>query len=292
MKSLIQIIKEAEEKKIAIGHFNIGNLEQLKAIAHVGGRLNVPVIIGVSEGERAYLGVKHVVDFVKSYNEQHAVEGGFQLFLNADHTHSLEKIKEAVEAGFDAVLFDGGKFSLDENIQKTKETVGVAKSINPNVIVEGELGYIGSSSEILSDVPSGAAMRPEDLTKAEYAARFVKETGVDLLAPAVGNIHGMFKDMPNPHIDIERIRNIRIMCGVPLVLHGGSGIVDEDFIAAINAGISIVHISTELRYIWRKELEEALRENPLEIAPYKVMPEVVKAIEEVVEKRVKLFSRL
>jgi len=292
MKSLIQIIKEAEEKKIAIGHFNIGNLEQLKAIAHVGGRLNVPVIIGVSEGERAYLGVKHVVDFVKSYNEQHAVEGGFQLFLNADHTHSLEKIKEAVEAGFDAVLFDGGKFSLDENIQKTKETVGVAKSINPNVIVEGELGYIGSSSEILSDVPSGAAIRPEDLTKPEDAARFVKETGVDLLAPAVGNIHGMFKDMPNPHIDIERIRNIRIMCGVPLVLHGGSGIVDEDFIAAINAGISIVHISTELRYIWRKELEEALRENPLEIAPYKVMPEVVKAIEEVVEKRVKLFSRL
>lgn len=299
MKSLKELILGAEEKKIAIGHFNIGNLEQLKAIAHVGGRLNVPVIIGVSEGERAYLGVKHVVDFVKSYNEQHAKEGGFRLFLNADHTHSVEKIKEAVEAGFDAVLFDGGKYSLEENIKKTKEAVDVAKSINPNVIVEGELGYIGSSSEILSGVPTGAAIRPEDLTKSEDALRFVKETGVDLLAPAVGNIHGMLArpsesggGFENPRIDIERIKKIRETAGVPLVLHGGSGIVDEDFIAAINAGISIIHISTELRYIWRKELEEALRENPLEIAPYKVMPEVIKAIEEVVEKRVRLFSKL
>jgi len=317
MKSLKELIQDAEGKKIAIGHFNIGNLEQLKAIAHVGGRLHVPVIIGVSEGERAYLGVKHVVDFVKSYNEQHAENppagGGFRLFLNADHTHSVEKIKEAVEAGFDAVLFDptpnfvgreagGGKFSLEENIKMTREAVNVAKSINPNVIVEGELGYIGSSSEILSGVPSGAAIRPEDLTKPEDALRFVKETGVDLLAPAVGNIHGMLArpnspdgeegGFENPRIDIVRIKEIREIVGVPLVLHGGSGIVDEDFTAAINAGISIIHISTELRYIWRKELEEALRENPLEIAPYKVMPEVIKAIEEIVEKRIKLFSKL
>lgn len=310
MKSLKELIQEAEGKKIAIGHFNIGNLEQLKAIAHVGGRLNVPVIIGVSEGERAYLGVKHVVDFVKSYNEQHAKEEGFKLFLNADHTHSVEKIKEAVEAGFDAVLFDptpnfvgrgasGEKFSLEENIKKTKEAVEVAKSINPDVIVEGELGYIGSSSEILSGVPGGAAIRPEDLTTPEDALKFVKETGLDLLAPAVGNIHGMLArpsesggGFENPRIDIRRIKEIREASGVPLVLHGGSGIIDEDFTEAINAGISTIHISTELRYIWRKELEKVLRENPLEIAPYKVMPEVIKAIEEVVEKRVKLFSKL
>ncbi len=292
MKLLKELIREAEEKKIAIGHFNIGNLEQLKAIAHVGERLNMPIIIGVSEGERAYLGVHHVVDFVKSYNNEHAVEGGFRLFLNADHTHSVEKIKEAVEVGFDAVLFDGGKLPFDENVTMTKEAVRIAKSINPDVLVEGELGYIGSSSEILSGVPSGAAIRPEDLTRPDDALKFVKETGVDLLAPAVGNIHGMFKDMPNPRIDTPRIKEIRETAGVSLVLHGGSGIVDEDFTAAINAGISIIHISTELRYVWRKELEEALRENPLEIAPYKVMPEVIKAIEEVVERRVKLFSKL
>ncbi len=299
MKLLKELIREAEEKKIAIGHFNIGNLEQLKAIAHVGERLNMPIIIGVSEGERAYLGVHHVVDFVKSYNNEHAVEGGFRLFLNADHTHSVEKIKEAVEVGFDAVLFDGGKLPFDENVTMTKEAVRIAKSINPDVLIEGELGYIGSSSEILSGVPSGAAIRPEDLTRPDDAARFVKETGVDLLAPAVGNIHGMLArpsesggGFENPRIDTPRIKEIRETAGVSLVLHGGSGIVDEDFTAAINAGISIIHISTELRYVWRKELEEALRENPLEIAPYKVMPEVIKAIEEVVERRVKLFSKL
>lgn len=283
----------AKEKKTALGHFNIGNLEQLKAIAHVGGRLNLPVIIGVSEGERAYLGTYHVADFIKSYNRQHAdvsSSGGFRLFLNADHTHSIEKIKEAVEAGFDSVLFDGGKLPLEENIKMTKEAVKIAKGINPNVIVEGELGYIGPSSEIISKIPEGAAIDEKDFTKVEDAKRFVEETGVDLLAPAIGSIHGMFKDAPDPHLDIKRIKEISDAVKIPLVLHGGSGVRDEDFIAAVDAGMSIVHISTELRYIWRKELEEVLKEHPLEITPYKVMPEVIKAIEDVVERRMKLFN--
>lgn len=290
--NLIETIKDAEKKGIAIGHFNIGNLEQLKAIAHVGIRLNIPMMIGVSEGERAYLGIHHVVDFIKSYNDEYAKEGGFKLFLNADHTHSLDKVKEAAEAGFDEILFDGGKLSLEENIAQTKEAMKIVKSINPSIVVEGELGYIGSASEIRTGIPEGAAIKPEDLTKPEDAVRFVKETGVDMLAPAVGNIHGMFKDVPDPALDIARIIEIKKAVGIPLVLHGGSGNADSDFRSAISAGISIVHISTELRYIWRKELEAALKEHPMEIAPYKVMPEVIKAIEEVVERRVRLFSNL
>lgn len=292
MKTLAQVLREAEEKKIAIGHFNIGNLEQLKAIAHVGLRLNVPLVIGVSEGERAYLGVHHVADFIRSYNKEHAKEGGFQLFLNADHTHSIEKAREAAEAGFDEVLFDGGKLPLEENIRQTKEVVAMIKKINPAILVEGELGYIGSSSEIRSGIPEGAAVKPEDLTKPEEAARFVRETGVDMLAPAVGNIHGMFANAPDPALDIARIRAIKEAVKIPIVLHGGSGNSDADFLAAIDAGVSLIHISTELRYIWRKELEEVLKEHPMEIAPSKLMPEVVKAVEGVVEKRVKLFSKL
>lgn len=290
--NLIETIHSAEKKGIAIGHFNIGNLEQLKAIAHVGVRLNVPIVIGVSEGERAYLGVRHVVDFIKNYNDEHAKEGGFHLFLNADHTHSLDKVREAAEAGFDEILFDGGKLSLEENIAQTKEAIKIVKSINPSIVIEGELGYIGSASEIRTGIPEGAAIKPEDLTKPEDAARFVKETGVDMLAPAVGNIHGMFKDVPDPALDIARIAEIKKAVGIPLVLHGGSGNTDADFKNAIAAGISLVHISTELRYVWRKELEVALKEHPMEIAPYKVMPEVIKAIEEVVERRVRLFSGL
>ncbi|RJQ27005.1 class II fructose-bisphosphate aldolase [Candidatus Parcubacteria bacterium] len=288
----IEYIKEAEQKKIAIGHFNIGNLEQLKAIANVGIKLNVPLIIGVSEGEREYLGTQHVADFVASYNKIYGKEGGFHLYLNADHTHSLEKIEEAVRAGFDAVLFDGGKLPIEENIRLTKEAVRVARSINPDIVIEGELGYIGSSSQIFEKIPDGAEIGPDQLTSVESAKRFVLETGVDLLAPAVGNVHGMYANMKNPHIDSERIKSMKHEISASLVLHGGSGVSDDDFIAAINAGVSIIHISTELRYVWRTKLEAVLREHPMEIAPSKIMPELLNAIEDVVEKRVRLFFRM
>jgi fructose-bisphosphate aldolase class II len=291
MKKLTDVIREAEEKKVAIGHFNIGNLEQLKAVARAARRLDVPVIIGVSEGERAYFGVHHVKDLIASYNAEHA-QGNSRLFLNADHTHSLDLIKEATRAGFDEVLFDAGVLPLEKNIALTREAVKAAKALVPGVLVEGELGNIGSGSEIRTELPKGAAVRPEDFTKPEDAARFVKETGVDLLAPAVGNIHGMFAGRANPRLDIERIRAIREAAGVPLVLHGGSGIRDEDFTAAIAAGISIIHISTELRVAWRKGLEDSLDEHTGEVAPYKVLPEVIEVIERVVEQRLRLFSRL
>lgn len=289
---LIECIKNAEQKKIAIPHFNVGNLEQLKAVANVGIKLDVPLIIGLSEGEREYLGTQHIVDFVASYNNAHGKYGGFYLYLNADHTHSLEKAKEAASAGFDAVLFDAGKLPFEEDIKATKDAVIILKEINKDIIVEGELGYIGSSSEILTKIPDGAAIRPEDLTTPEMAERFVRDTGIDLIAPAVGNIHGMYANMKNPALDIERIREIHKIVNVPLVLHGGSGTADEDFVRAIDAGVSVIHISTELRYIWRTELERVLREHSMEIAPSKIMPEILKAIEDVVEKRTRLFLKL
>lgn len=289
-------IQHAETRKIAIGHFNIANLEQLKAIAHVGVRLNVPIIIGVSEGEREYLGVHHVRDLVKSYNDEHAKEGGFQLFLNADHTKSLEKAKEAAANGFDEILFDGSKLPVEENIAQTREAVRAVKRgwkfWQKDVLVEGELGYIGGASEIREGIPEGAAIKPEDLTTPEDAKRFVKETGVGLLAPAVGNIHGMYASAPDPALDIARIRAIKGAVRVPLVLHGASGNTDEDLRAAIEAGVSIIHISTELRAAWRKGMEEELKEHPKEVAPYKVMPDVVKAMEEVVEHHLRIFNRL
>ena len=300
--TLREAIRNAEAKKIAIGHFNIANLEQLKAIAHVGIKLNVPIIIGVSEGEREYLGVHHVRDLIRSYNDEHAKEGGFRLFLNADHTKSLEKAKEAVSVGFDAILFDGSKLPLEENIAETRKAARIAKRglrfWRKEVLVEGELGYIGGASEIRDSVPEGAVIKSEDLTKPEEAARFVKETGVDMLAPAVGNIHGMRADASDPALDIARIKAIKealqnLPAGrqVPLVLHGASGNTDEDLRVAIDAGVSIIHISTELRAAWRKGMEEELAEHPKEVAPYKVMPDVLKAMEEVVEHHLRLFNQ-
>ena len=138
----------------------------------------------------------------------------------------------------------------------TKKCVEYAKSVNSGIVVEGELGYIGTSSKMLDEIPEGVEM-----TSVEDAKRFVKETGVDLFSPAVGNIHGMLKGVKNPDLDIQRIKDVREACGVPLVLHGGSGITDEDFVSAIESGISIVHINTEIRKAYRESLEQSLEQN-------------------------------
>ncbi|MGC9610626.1 MAG: class II fructose-bisphosphate aldolase [Minisyncoccia bacterium] len=296
MRSLKQAIKNAEKGKIAIGHFNISNLEQLKAIAEAVRKLNLPVIIGVSEGEREYIGVNQVKDLIDGYNKEFGGNSGFWLFLNADHTHSLDKVQEAAAANFDEILFDGGKLLLEENIKQTKQALKIAKPglklWRKNILIEGELGYIGSASEIRKEIPEGAAIKPEDLTKPEEAAQFVKETGVDLLAPAVGNIHGMYANISDPALDIERIRAIKKAVKIPLVLHGASGNTESDLLAAIDAGISIIHISTELRAAWREGLEKDLKEKPDEVAPYKLTPDAIKKTEEIVERKLRLFNKL
>ncbi|MEK7608079.1 MAG: class II fructose-bisphosphate aldolase, partial [Patescibacteria group bacterium] len=156
---------------------------------------------------------------------------------------------------------------------------------------EGELGYIGSSSEVRDALPEGAAINPEDLTKPEDAARFVKETGVDLLAPAVGNIHGMFSNATDPALDIPRVQAVAEAVGIPLVLHGASGNSEADVAAAIAAGVSIVHINTEIRLAWKRGVEEGLKTMSNEVAPYKLLAPAYEGVREVVVKHLKLFSR-
>lgn len=296
MNNLSEIISKFDSSGKAIAHFNVSNFDQIKAILEVASQLGEPVIIGLSEGERNYLGVKRVAYFIRDLGE----ELGCSVFLNADHTHSSEKAREAAEAGFDAVLFDGGKLSFNDNIEETKKAVSLVKEINPKILVEGELGYIGDSSKVLTELPKGAAFRKDDMTNPDDAERFVRETGVDLLAPAVGNIHGIVIrkgskeddfEADNPEIDTERIKNIRSASGVPLVLHGGSGIKDNEFKMAIKSGISIIHISTELRVAWRRGMEDALRKNPKEFTPYKISPLVVDSVSKIVRERVSLFSK-
>lgn len=288
MRNLKEVIKDAEQRGVAVGHFNISELGALKAVAEVARELNLPVIVGTSEGEREFIDVHDAVALVRDLREQH----GQEIYLNADHTKSLEKAKEAVETGYDAILFDGGALPIEENIQKTKEVVNYVKSVNPEIIVEGELGNIGSGSSIRKELPKGAAISPEDLTKPEDALRFVQETGVDMLAPAVGNIHGMFANAPEPALDIARIAAIKKAVGVPMVLHGGSGNTDADFLAAIDAGINIIHISTELRLAWRKGMEETLKDKPDEVAPYKLMEKSIEEMKKVLAQRLKLFNKL
>lgn len=287
--TVLESIKKAEDEDRAIGHFNIANLEMLKAISHVTEKYDVPVFIGTSEGERGFLGDHHSVDLIESYNKEYGKEEGYQLFLNADHTRDLKKIESAAEVGYDSVIIDGADLPFEENIKKTRKAVTKAKAINPDIVVEGELGFIGKSSKLRDELPEGVSIDREDLPTPEQAKEFVDKTGVDLLAPAVGNMHGMFKKADNPDLQIDLIRDIREAAGVPLVLHGGSGVTDGDFREAIKAGISVVHVSTEIRVAWRETLEKTLKEKPDELAPYRILPEVVEAMESVVGRKMKLF---
>jgi fructose-bisphosphate aldolase class II len=288
MKGLLRVIKESERRGVAIGHFNIAETSMLKAIFGAAKELGVPVIIGTSEGEAGFMGRRQAAALIRSLREEYK----FPIFLNSDHTKNFDEVKKAVAAGYDAILFDGGTLPIEENIRQTKKVVKYVKSKNKNILVEGELGNIGSGSVLRKELPKGAAIKSEDLTKPEEALKFVKATGVDMLAPAVGNLHGMFANAPEPALDIGRIKAIKQAVKIPLVLHGGSGNTDADFLAAIDAGVSIVHISTELRVAWRKGLGGGLMEHPDEIAPYKLLAEPVNAVQAVVKQRLQLFNKL
>jgi len=287
MKMLYECIKEAEDKRMALAHFNVSNLEMIWAVSKVAKDLRTPVIIGVSEGERKSIGLRQarvIIDSIKKDLDH-------PIFLNADHTYTVEGVKEAIDAGYDSVIFDGTKLSEEENIKKTREVVLYVRAHGSHTLVEAELGNIGHGSVVRDSIPKEAAQNESMYTKPDFANMFVNETGVDLIAPAVGNIHGMIKT-GNPHIATDVIEEIREMSGVPLVLHGGSGITDEDFVKAIDAGISTIHISTELRLAWRSGLVKGLSENPDEIAPYKYIGDAIESFSELVEKRIKLFARL
>jgi len=285
LKSLKEYIKEAEEKGVAIGHFNVSNIEAVNAIYNVAKKLNVPVIIGVSEGEEDFIGANNIANIIKGIREK----DNYPIFLNADHHYTFERVKNVLDIGFDSAIIDGAKLPIEENISLAKKCVEYSKNINREVLIEGEIGFIGQSSKILDKIPEGVS--EETMTKPEDAKYFTEQTGVDLLSASVGNIHGMIKG-GNPKIDIERIKEIKKACSVPLVLHGGSGISDEDFREAIKAGISVIHINTEIRIAYREALQKYLEENPNEIAPYKILAGSVKAIEDVVERRLKLFNNL
>lgn len=284
MKTLREAVQDASARKVAIGHFNVSDSNQVRGIVDAARELNVPVIIGVSEGERKWIGVRQVAALVHSYREQ-----GMDVYLNADHTKSLEGVKEAIDAGFDAVLYDGSSLPFDENAAHAREAVALARESGRDVMVESELGYIGTSSAMLDAIPDGAGLQPTD---PEEAARFVQATGIDLLAPSVGNIHGMLKSMPNPKLDIQRIEAIYAAAHVPVVLHGGSGTSDADFRAAVAAGAAIVHINTEIRLAYRRGIEEGLAKDVNEVSPYKFLEPGYTSLKKVVKERLALFANV
>jgi fructose-bisphosphate aldolase class II len=273
----------------ALAHFNISNLDQARAICDVAQELKEPVIIGVSEGEREYMGVNMVRKVIDELNEEYAIP----VFLNADHTYSLVKVMEAVEAGYDSVIVDGAKLPYEENVALVRTCVDAIRvyeeKTGRRVLVEAELGYIGQSSSLNQSLPEGVT--EANLTTAEQAKDFVIRTGIDMFAPAVGNVHGMLTDAPEPRLHIDRLKEISGVIDIPMVLHGASGNTDEDLKAAIDAGISIIHINTEIRKAFRDGEMEFLEEHPNEIAPYKFGKQGQDEMKKVVRGKMELYTK-
>lgn len=282
--TLRETVAQYRQAGKALGHFNFSDSNQLHAIAQAAKDTNLPVIVGLSEGEREYFPISHARAILDVYRGQ-----GLEIFLNADHTYSIEKVQRAIAAGVDSVVVDGAKMPFADNVVFAGTAVKYARASGRDVIVEGELGYIGTSSKVLDTLPEGAAVTEEMMTKPDEIKSFVEQSGIDMVAPAVGNIHGVVKS-GQPKLSIERISSLAAAAGVALVLHGGSGSPDEEFVAAIKAGIAIIHINTDLRVLYRNELKNTLDTDLAETTPYKFLTPSVDAMKAFVAQKMRLFA--
>jgi fructose-bisphosphate aldolase, class II len=282
---LKQILKKALDEGWAVPHFNISDLVTLRAICEAAKELGSPLLVGTSEGERKFIGVDHSVSLIESYRKEYNIP----IFLNADHHKSVESAKEAIDAGYDSVNIDLSKELFEDNLKGTREVVEYAHLKNDNISVEGELGYlVTDSSKVYKEVVD---IPPESLTKPEEAEKFVKETRVDRFTPAVGNLHGIAAN--EPKLDLERVEAIHgALEGISMVLHGGSGIPDEQIQAAIKKGMNNVHVNTELRIAYHEAIKKFIAENPDEATPYKFLAPAVEAIKQKAAEKIKLFGSL
>lgn len=285
--TLQQWHEKALKEGWAIGHFNVSNLEQIKAIFEAAEFLKCPVMVGTSDGERKFIGPKQAAAIIRSLRK----ETGLPVFLNADHSKSVASAKAAIDAGYDSVHIDLSHLSFEENLNGTKEVVEYAKtkvySDIGDIHVEGELGLLLGESKMQKEV---IEVKQEDLTKPEEAHDFVEKTGIDRLAPAVGNIHGIPANIKI--IETKLIKDIRLHLNekTALTLHGASGISDEQITTAIKSGINNIHINTEIRIVYVNALKKTFEENPEETTPYKIFSPVIAAVRHKVEEKLRLFG--
>ncbi len=286
--TLLDWFNKARQENFAIGAFNVDNLEIFKGIILGAGRRKSPVIVEFSPGEAGYFGLKNIIDMV--YNAKNELK--LPIFLNLDHGKPFENVMEAINLsepgrGFDEVHFDGSDLEIGENISQAKKVVEAAHK--KGIIVEGEINKIGGSSEVHTDDVNASEFK-KSYTKPEEAQRFVEETGVDILAPFFGNLHGTFP--VELDLDIDLISKIHDSVGEKfLALHGGSGIAATQVKDAIKSGrIVKVNVNTELRSTYKEALEEKLAEKPNEYKIYDLMPDVINSVAAVVEDKMDVFG--
>lgn len=268
-----ELLVAAKHERLAVPHFNINNLENIKWLLEVAEEEKYPIIIGVSEGAIKYLGsVKVVASTVKALMA--ALHTTQDVVLHLDHGSSFEICKDAIDSGFTSVMYDGSKLPIEENIKNTIQVIDYA--ITKNVSVEGELGYLGTTSDKIS------------YTKVEDALYYLKNAKVNSLAVAIGNAHGIYKEKPELQFDL--LKELSDKCNIPLVLHGGSGISDEDFTKAIDNGICKININTELQLTWSNAVRKFLNENGSVYDPRKIIASGEKEFKEMAKRYIKIFQ--
>ncbi len=285
---LREYLEDARKGKYAIGHFNFATADVLKAIVEGAKEAGAPcVMVGTSEGEADFIGMKEATSLVEALQ----FDLHYPIFLNADHFKSFDKCKEAIDAGYDSVIIDGSKLPYKENIELTKKVVEFARPLfatsvmRRKISIEGELGYLKGSSEVQTKIEISSA----DYSKPEEVADFVSRTGVDRMAVVFGNIHGIVTDQEEK-LDIGYFSKIVAVEPRPYyVLHGASGLKDENVSAAIKAGIVNVHFNTELRVAYRNAIDKAFHDNPNETTPYKYLGPAVEEVKKLVTAKIRLF---
>ena len=277
MKNLKEEFRKAKEEKRAIGQFNFSSYEQLKGIAKASKKLDVPVICGTSTGEAGYFGIEEAVSLIRAINEKEKTS----LYLNYDHGKDVNILKHAIDCGYNMVHFDGSDIPYEEAVKGAIEVVNYAKS--KDVVVEGEISKIYGKSTV-----SEGKIEETTLTSIEKIVKFVRESGVDCVALDIGNVHGVHKDCPE--IKKERVSDLLDLIDTFVVLHGGSGISNEDIKEVIEKGIVKININTEIRLRWRDTLIDSLKSNPEEMTPYKILPFVEDAVFEKVTEKINLFN--
>jgi len=277
-----EILQKAKNEGYALGAFNVCNLETLKAVIQVAQKLRSPIILEASDGEINYIGAENLVALVNIYRSQ----TDLPIILNLDHGKDFESCKGAIEAGFDYVHIDTSKLPLEENIAITKEVVKLAHS--RGVLVEGEMDHIEGSSEDHTNEDPEKFQSMGMYSDPQKAYDFVKATGIDTFASFVGNLHGIYaKEI---RLNLELLDQIqKALPDTFLSLHGGSGINDSDVKQAVKSNIVKVNVNSELRIAFKLTLQESLTTSK-EVAFYKLTPPAIKAMQEVVERKILLFG--
>ncbi|HET7630400.1 MAG TPA: class II fructose-bisphosphate aldolase [Candidatus Saccharimonadales bacterium] len=279
------LMQRSRASKFAVGAFNIDNQETLIAISRAAQAKNSPVLVEVSHGEVEAMGLDNIRDLVDNYKAEYGVE----MYLNLDHSPTVEACKAAIDAGFEFIHIDISQANHDASeediIAKTKEVVDYAKFTG--ALVESEPHYFGGSSNVHDEQIDYEAIK-KTFSTPEGAKAFVEATGIDTFAAAIGNLHGKY---PVPkQLDLELLKSIRGAIDCQISLHGGSGTPLEQFEEAARIGVSKININSDMRYAFRKTLEKVLHDNPDEYAVVKLMPEVYSSVQAVVEDKINAFG--